>query len=165
MSQGTQITPPPPSFVYICLCQSKTDSFSAGVNIYLGRTGHPTNPVAALLVFLPVCPADPRAHFFVFAMVLLSARTDQCWRFAKFFGCMALTIPKTMVIAFKFGAAPSAGAVGVPNHAIKMLGRRDSSAYLCLYTSSPVSWVFAALPSPFGYPTTQSNVAMSSILI
>ena len=38
--------------------------------------------------------------------------------------------------SFRIGAATSAAAAGIPDHAIKMLGRWDSSAYL-LYVRTP----------------------------
>ena len=56
----------PPSFVRIHLQWSKTDPFSTGVDIYLGCTGHSICPVAALLAFLAVRPADPKGPLFRF---------------------------------------------------------------------------------------------------
>ena len=140
----------PPSFVCIRLRRSKTDPFSAGVDVYLGRTGHPICPVAALLAFLAVRPADPKGPLFRFLdgttlcrdRLIREVRTvlrDHGFDHSKYHGH-----------SFRIGAATSAAAAGIPDHAIKMLGRWDSSAYL-LYVRTPpaqlAGYSAALLPS------------------
>ena len=48
-----------PTMIRITLCQSKTDVFGAGVEIYLGRTNSIVCPVKALLAYLALRPPTP----------------------------------------------------------------------------------------------------------
>ena len=52
-----------PSVIRIKLHSSKTDQFSQGVNIFLGRTGLDLCPVSALLAYLAVRGSEPGPLF------------------------------------------------------------------------------------------------------
>ena len=45
------------------LCHSKTDVFGTGVSLYVGATGSPNCPVAAVLAYMSVHPAGPGPFF------------------------------------------------------------------------------------------------------
>ena len=52
-----------PTLIYLTLKHSKSDIFSAGVTIYVGRTNNILCPVSALLAYLAICPSTPGPLF------------------------------------------------------------------------------------------------------
>ena len=52
-----------PSFLAVTLRSSKTDVFGSGVTVYIGATGGPLCPVAAVLSYLAICPPVPGPLF------------------------------------------------------------------------------------------------------
>ena len=126
----------PPSLVRLRLRPSKTDPFSAGIDIYLGRTGHTICPVSALLAFLAVRPPSPRGPLFRFQDGTTLCRDRLVEEVRKTLRSQGLDPSLYNGHSFRIGTATAAAAAGIPNHAIKMLGRWESSAYQ-LYVRTP----------------------------
>ena len=145
----------PPSFVYIRLCWSKSNPFNTGVHVYLGWTSHPICPVAALLAFLAVHPANQKRPLFRFRYVAALCRDrpmqkactvllDQGFDHSKYHGHSF----------WDWGShlSSSRGNTRTCNQNAQSLGLLRLFT-LGPYPSSPVSWVFHCT-SPFTYPTT-----------
>lgn len=117
-----------PSIVKIHLGHSKTDQFSKGVDIYLGKTGRDLCPVSALLAYLAVRGSEPGPLFRlrdrrfltkdIFITRVRAALTVLGFDGVKYAGH-----------SFRIGAATTAAEVGIEDSTIKMLGRWESSAY------------------------------------
>ena len=52
-----------PEVLTVLLRHSKMDLFSAGTHLYLGQTNNTLCPVAAVLGYLAICPANPGPRF------------------------------------------------------------------------------------------------------
>ena len=147
----------PPTFIRVHLRWSKTDPFSAGIDIYLGRTGGTICPVAAVLAFLAVRPAFKGPLFrFCDGSTLSRDRLVREVRSALH-GC-GIDPSCYSGHSFRIGAATSAAAAGVPDHIIKMLGRWESSAYQ-LYIRTPPSQLAGYSASLLTSPLTRISRA------
>ncbi len=117
-----------PGIVKLRLKASKTDPFRKGVEIVLGRTHTALCPVTALLSYLAIRGNRPgflflfeddrpltKAHFILKVREALSHLGIDSSRYAGH--------------SFRIGAATAAGAQGIDDSVIQMLGRWKSSAY------------------------------------
>ena len=107
---------------------SKTDQFSHGTTIYIGKTSHSIFPVSAILQYLVIRPTSEGPLF-----VLCNSRpvTKQ-----SFIESVRTVLTKAGVDpsgykghSFRIGAATTAAACGLSDGLIKTLGRWSSAAY------------------------------------
>ena len=124
-----------PSVVRVHLRRAKTDPFGHGVEIFLGKTGKPLCPVAAILNYLLIRPPGDGPLFVLKDRKPLSkdAFVKEVRRALDAAGIVSSSYAGH---SFRIGAATSAAAAGVPAHLIKMMGRWTSEAYL-LYLRTP----------------------------
>ena len=118
-----------PSVVRVRIKQSKTDPFSKGIDLYLGKTSSDLCPVAALLNYLAV-RSKVDGPLFMFK----DGRSLTRQRFVvKVRGALqksGLDKGKYCSHSFRIGAATTAAARGLEDSVIKTLGRWRSLAYL-----------------------------------
>lgn len=127
----------PPQYVMVRIKASKTDPFTKGVSIFLGRTGNDLCPVAAIAAYLVSRGREPGPFFRlasgtplsreVFVKKVREALTKKGVEASNYAGH-----------SFRIGAATTAALVGLEDSLIKTLGRWESSAYL-LYVRVPRS--------------------------
>ena len=120
--------PGSPSFVRVCIKQSKTDPFRQGVYLYVGRTGTELCPVAALLHYL--CVRGPReGPLFRFedGRPLIRPRLVAAMRLAL--AKAGINQTDYCSHSFRIGAATTAAEKGIEDSVIKTLGRWKSAAY------------------------------------
>ena len=124
-----------PSLLKLTIKQSKTDPFSKGVDLYLGRTDTDVCPVQAMLPYLSIRGSRPGALFMTaggkpltrqylvssLSAILLKARLDDS---------------SYNTHSFCIGAATSAKKAGISDSQIQMLGRWRSEAYR-IYIRTP----------------------------
>ena len=124
-----------PSFLKIRLKASKTDPFRRGVDIVVGRTGNKLCPVTAMLAYLAVRGNGPG---FLFRFQDGKLLTKNCFVDAVRATLLRLGLnpKKYSGHSFRIGAATTAGACGLSDSIIQMLGRWSSSAYL-VYIRTP----------------------------
>lgn len=124
-----------PSVVKVRLKMSKTDPFHKGVDIIVGKTDNKLCPVSAIMEYLAIRGSSPGFLFkFQDGRLLTKNRFVSYIRDAL---ARAGLDPKDYAgHSFRIGAATTAGALGIPESTIKMLGRWSSSAYL-LYIKTP----------------------------
>ena len=109
-------------------------AFRKGVDIVVGRTGNKLCPVAAMLSYLAV--GGNKTGF------LFHFRDDKLLTKARFVESVRLALAAGFNQklysghSFRSGAATTAGACGIPDSAIKMLGRWSSATYL-IYIRNP----------------------------
>ena len=127
----------PSTFVRIHLRQSKTDPLGRGVDIFLGRTGQAICPVAAVLSFMTVRPAGMSGPLFRFLDGSTLTRERLVKEVRAALQAQGIDASKYSSHSFRIGAATTATAAGIPDHAIKMLGRWESAAYLLYIRTSP----------------------------
>ena len=139
-----------PSFLKIRLKASKTDSFRRGVDIVVGKLNNKLCPVSAMLAYLAVRGNGPGFLFRFHDGRLL---TNNCFVDAIRAALLQLGLnPKNYVgHSFRIGAATTAGACGLSDSTIQMLGRWSSSAYL-VYIKTPREQL-----AQFSKSTVQSN--------
>ena len=117
-----------PSLPCVKLKRSKTDPFSAGVAIFLGRTGNVLCPVAAVLAYLAVRPQAP-SPLFVFKDGSYPTRERLVAHLRMGLRQAGLEAGRYSSHSFRIGAATTAAQAGVKGLFIKMLGRWESAAY------------------------------------
>ena len=127
-----------PSMLRIQLKQSKTDPFRTGVLVFIGRTGTPLYPVAAVLAYLSQRPAGQGPLFkFADGRALTRQRLVEQLRKAL----KAIGVDHTLYSghSFRIGAATAAHAAGIEDSVIHMLGRWESDAVLRYIRTPPQS--------------------------
>ena len=138
-----------PSYIQVRLKASKTDPFRQGVELHLGATGKELCPVAAVLSFMAV-RGNSRGPLFTW-------RDGRFFTRDKFVKCMRAALDKAGYPAdkyaghsFRIGAATTAGKCGVPDSLIKMMGRWESTAYMCYMRTAPETLraVFRTMVAP-----------------
>lgn len=124
-----------PQSMKIHLKTSKTDPFRRGVDVFVGTTGNLLCPVSAMLSYLVVRGSEPGFLFkFSNGHLLTKQRFVESVRQAL---SSAGLDPKLYAgHSFRIGAATTAGACGLSDSTIQMLGRWSSSAYLT-YIKTP----------------------------
>ena len=145
----------PPAFIRLFLRRSKTDPLGQGIAIYLGRTGASICPVQALLAYMAVRPLGLSGPLFCFPDGSPLCRDHLIKEVRSILAAKGLNPAHYSGHSFRIGAATSAAAAGIPDHAIKMLGRWSSSAYTLYLRTPPVQLAAysAQLASP-SVPTT-----------
>ncbi len=142
----------PPEFLWVHLCQSKTDPFGKGVHIFLSRTSETICPVAAVLSFLAVRPHDLTGPLLRFPDGTTLTRDTLITQVRKALAATGHNPGNYNGHSFRIGAATAAVQAGVPDHQIKMLGRWETPAYT-LYVRTPPSQL-SALSARLMHPTS-----------
>ena len=142
-----------PSFLAITLRDSKTDPYGIGHVLYVGRTGSPICPVAAMLSFLAIRPPMAGPLFIhVDSSPLTRARLIAAVRSAL--ESLGVDIARYSGHSFTIGAATAAAQVGLPDSLIQTLGRWRSSAYL-RYIRTPRSSLLAVSRTLLNQPPSE----------
>ena len=124
-----------PMVLKIRLKASKTDPFRKGVDVVVGRTNNKLCPVSAMLSYLVVRGNQPGFLFhFQDGKLLTKNRFVEAIR--SVISKLGLNPRDYAGHSFRIGAATTAGACGLSDSTIQMLGRWSSSAYL-LYIRTP----------------------------
>ena len=117
-----------PTLLAVRIKKSKTDQFSQGTTIYIGKTSSTLCPVAAMLHYLSIRPAESGPLFVT--------KDGQHMTKNKFMKMIRNTLAKAGIDSsgykghsFCIGAATTAAANGINECLIKALGRWSSSAY------------------------------------
>ncbi len=124
-----------PSVVKLQLKASKTDPFRRGVEIVLGRTHNALCPVTALLAYLAKRGNGP-GFLFLFRDGRPLTKSRFVARVRQALALLGIDSSKYAGHSFRIGAATAAGAAGLSDSIIQMLGRWKSSAYQ-LYIRTP----------------------------
>ena len=124
-----------PQIITIHLRQSKTDRFSKGAHIYLGRTYSILCPVAALLAYLAIRPPTVGPLFiFQEGGSLIRRKLVDHLRVAV--SQLGLNTTGYSGHSFRIGAASAAARSGISDSTIQLLGRWKFSAFLAYLRSS-----------------------------
>ena len=117
-----------PTYIRLCIKQSKTDRFRHGNFVYLGKTDSEVCPVQAILQYLSVRGATPGPLF-------LSEHQKPLTR-AMFSSALSSRLRELGLQAslynthsFRIGGATSAKEAGIPDVYVKKLGRWRSDVY------------------------------------
>ena len=124
-----------PKIVKLNLKASKTDPLRKGVEIVLGRTNNGLCPVTALLAYLAIRGSGPG---FLFLFTDGRPLTKQRFVSGVREALAAIGFEPSLYAghSFRIGAAAVAGACGLSDSTIQMLGRWQSSAFQ-LYIRTP----------------------------
>ena len=117
-----------PFMVRVHLKQSKTDPFSHGVDIFLGRTDAALCPVAAIIANCPIRPAIVRP-FLVFRDGSPLTRNRLVAAVRSALSHAGVDMAHYSGHSFLVGVATTAARARLSQATIKMLGRWASSAY------------------------------------
>lgn len=124
-----------PQLLRVHLKSSKTDPFRKGVDVFVGRTSNELCPVAAMLAYLAIRTSKP-GFLFQFADGRLLTKPRLVDELRKVLTAAGFNAKDYSGHSFRIGAATTAGACGLNDSTIQMLGRWSSSAYM-LYIKSP----------------------------
>ena len=124
-----------PQILTIHLRQSKTDQFSKGSHIYLGKTNTLLCPVSALLAYMAITPVT-RGPLFIFRDG--SALTSQklVLHLRQAISQLGMKATGYSGHSFRIGATSTAAAAGISDSTIQLLGQWKSSAFLTYIRSS-----------------------------
>ena len=117
-----------PQVVVVHLRHSKTDPFSAGVFIYLGRTRGTLCPVSAMLSYLAIRSSEP-GPLFVFADGTPLSREKLVTHLCAALSKAGISTANFSGHSFRIGAASTAARAGFSNSFIQTLGRWKSDAF------------------------------------
>ena len=117
-----------PQMLRLHLRHSKTDPFSAGVHIYLGRTGDILCPVKAMLAYLAIRPPEQGPLFILQDHKPLS-RIGLVTRMREALSKAGIDTSNFSGHSFRIGAASTAARAGFNDSFIQTLGRWKSSAF------------------------------------
>ena len=119
-----------PTTIALHLRRSKSDPFGNGVNIYLGKTGHPPLcPVSALLAYLALRGQD-HGPLFLFQDSSTLSKTKLLAAIRAALALHGIDGHHIKGHSFRIGAATAAGNAGLDDSVIQALGRWRSSAFL-----------------------------------
>ncbi len=124
-----------PRVVKVRLKASKTDPFRQGVEIVLGRTNNSLCPVTALLAYLAL-RGNRQGFLFLFTDGRPLTKTRFVSKVRDALSHLGVDSSRYAGHSFRIGAATAAGAHGLSEPVIQMLGRWKSSAYQ-LYIRTP----------------------------
>ena len=116
-----------PQVLTVFLPRSKTDQFGTGNYIYLGRTGTPLCPVAAVLAYLSICPSTP-GPLFIFHDGIPLSRTQLISHLRDALLQVGANFINFSGHSFRIGAGPTAAVAGFSNSLIQKLDRWQSTA-------------------------------------
>ena len=124
-----------PKVMRVRIKASKTDPFRQGVDVFLGRTGTPLCPIAAVLAYMAVRGLGS-GPLFRFADGRFLTRDRFVAKVREALTAGGIDCSLYAGHSFRIGAATTAARQGVSDATIKMLGRWQSSAYQ-LYIRTP----------------------------
>ncbi|XP_064384103.1 uncharacterized protein LOC135333113 [Halichondria panicea] len=138
-----------PQVVKVCLKASKTDPFRQGVEIVLGRTNNPLCPVTALLSYLAL-RGNRQGFLFLFADGRPLTKSRFVSQVRDALSRLGVDSSRYAGHSFRIGAATAAGAHGLSEPVIQMLGRWKSSAYQLYIRTKLASYsaVISTEPAP-----------------
>ena len=117
-----------PTIVHLTLRHSKTDIFSVGVTIHLGRTGHLLCPVSSLLAYMARRPPVPGPLFLLQSGQPLS-RQRLVSAVRDTLAAAGMEVSRFNGHSFRVGAATTAAQAGIADSSIQQLGRWKSAAF------------------------------------
>ena len=132
-----------PQVLTVFLPRSKTDQFGTGNYIYLGRTGTPLCPVAAVLAYLSICPSTP-GPLFIFHDGIPLSRTQLISHLRDALLQVGANFINFSGHSFRIGAGPTAAVAGFSNSLIQKLDRWQSCDGLTAYIRTPIDKLAAA---------------------
>lgn len=124
-----------PTSVKVRIKASKTDPFRVGIDIFIGRTGGPICPVAALLTYMVERGKGP-GPLFIFKDGKPLTRAKFVTKVKEALKSAGVDSTAYSGHSFRSGAATTAADRGIGDATIKMLGRWKSSTYQ-LYIKTP----------------------------
>ena len=125
-----------PQVLTVFLRRSKTDQFGAGGHIYLGWTGTPLCPVAAVLTYLSIRPSTP-GPLFIFHDSTPLSRTQLISHLQHALSQVGANPTNFLEHSFQIGAASTTAAAGFSDSFIQKLGRWQSTAFTA-YIRTPI---------------------------
>lgn len=117
-----------PKMLVVLLRHSKTDPFSAGIQLFLGRTGEVLCPVSAMLGYLAIRPPYP-GPLFVFEDGTPLSRTKLVTHLRAALSKAGIDTANFSGHSFRIGAATTAARAGFSDSFIQTLGRWKSAAF------------------------------------
>ena len=121
--------PHSPQMLRFHLKHSKTDPFSRGADVILGRTGLPLCPVAAVLNYV-ARRGSRQGPFFLASTAQPLTKQEFVREIRTILATLGITDHEYAGHSFRIGAATSAAMAGVEDSTIQLLGRWQSSAFL-----------------------------------
>lgn len=118
-----------PQVLVVRLRYSKTDPFSAGIHLYLGRTGDILCPVASVLGYLAVRPPNP-GPLFIFRDGTPLSRAHLVAQVREALSQTGFNVKNFTGHSFRIGAASTAARAGLNDSLIQTLGRWRSAAFM-----------------------------------
>ena len=129
-----------PAYLVIRLRRSKTDMFGRGLSLYVGATGCPLCPVAAVLSYLAARPSAP-GPLFVFQDGRPLSRPKLVAAVRQALCVSGVDTSRYSGHSFRIGAATTAAQAGLQDSLIQTLGRWRSSAFLSYIRMPPSQFV------------------------
>lgn len=117
-----------PQVLVVLLRHSKTDPFSAGFRLFLGRTGEALCPVAAMLGYLAIRPPNP-GPLFLFEDGTPLSREKLVINLRTVLAEAGINTSNYSGHSFRIGAASTAAHAGFSDSFIQALGRWKSAAF------------------------------------
>lgn len=111
------------------LKQSKTDQFSHGADIVLGKTGQELCPVAAVLSYV-VCRGTRQGPFFIISTRKPLTKPQFVAAICNILDSIGFPPSEYAGHSFRTGAVTSAALAGVVDSTIQLLGRWQSATFL-----------------------------------
>ena len=116
------------TLLVVRLRHSKTDIFGTRVSLYVGATGSPNCPVAAVLAYMSICPPQPEPIFIKqdgrpLSLPALVAGIHRALVSA------GVDVSRVSGHIFRIGAATTAARAELSDFLIQTLGRWGSSAF------------------------------------
>lgn len=125
-----------PQVLTVYLRKSKTDQYSTGNYIYLGRTHNDVCPVTAVLSYLAIRPPTP-GPLFIFQNGTPLTRQTLVKHLREALTNIGIDLKGFSGHSFRIGAASAAAAAGINDSLIQTLGRWKSSAFTRYIRNSP----------------------------
>ena len=124
-----------PALIQIFVKQSKTDQFSQGTMVYVGKTGNDLCPVIALLAYMAARGPQP-GPFFINPDGFPFQKHPFIKRVREGIAAMGINPASYTGHSFRIGAATMAAQLGIEDSTIRMLGRWNSYAFR-VYIQTP----------------------------
>lgn len=140
-----------PQVLTVFLRHSKTDTFSVGVHIYMGRTRDTLCPVAAVLGYLAIRPQRP-GPLFIFEDGSPLTRAKLVTQLRDALARAGISTTGYSGHSFRIGAATTAAQAGLSDSLIQTLGRWRSAAFTA-YIRTPTTTLAAVATTLAGKPT------------
>ena len=128
-----------PQLLRLHLKHSKTDPYSEGSDIFIARTHDELCPVSAVLAWLTHREAGRSGPLFYFQSGTPLTRSTFVIRLKEALSAAGINPTRFAGHSFRIGAATTAAKKGLPDSAIKRLGRWKSSVYQRYIKPSPIT--------------------------